>query len=138
MLEVKKQYDKILELEIRSWCRGVAEFEGEIDSAIVFKVVTEIAPTYQKAIECNVIFNIIDIANKFSKAAKFLVKEKEIAFVILSNLPSPTKLDENGQFILAQVIDQVEQKYGGALARLQKKWSWEKANATNCRIDSAA
>jgi hypothetical protein len=126
MLPVKNNYDELFEIEIDGWCYGLANFGGEIEPAIVFRVISEIAPGYKAAIENNYIFDILDVATRISKAAKYLIKEKEIAFAILSNLPSPNTLDEDGQFVLAQVIDQVEQAYGGAIDRLQKKWSFEK------------
>ncbi len=126
MLPVKNQYDEIFEIEIDGWCYGLAHCGGEIEPAVVFRLVAELAPAYRGAVENHFIFDILDVATRVSKAAKYLVREKEIAFAILSNLPSPATIDEDSQFILAQIIDQVEQAYGGAIERLQKKWSWEK------------
>ena len=126
MLPVKNRYDEIFEIEIDGWCYGLANYGGEVEPAVVFRVVAELAPAYRGAVENNVVFDLLDVATRVSKAAKYLVKEKEIAFAILSNLPSPGSLDEDGQFILGQIIDQVEQAYGGAIERLQKKWAWEK------------
>ena len=126
MLPVKNKYDEIFEIEVDGWCYGLSNFSGEISPPIVFRVVGELAVSFKAAIESNVIFDLLDVATRISKAARYLVKEKEIAFAILAHLPSPSTLDEDGQFILAQVVDQVEQAYGGALERLQKKWIWER------------
>ena len=46
-------------------------------------------------------------------------------FSILAQLPSPFVLDEEEQFVLAQIIDKAEQKYGNVLERLNRKWHWE-------------
>lgn len=125
MLPVKNKYDEIFEIEVDGWCYGLANYGGEISPPIVFRVVGELAISFKAAIENNVIFDLLDVATRLSKAAKYLVKEKEIAFAILSQLPSPSGLDEDAQFVLAQVVDQVERAYGGALERLQRKWFWE-------------
>jgi hypothetical protein len=58
--------------------------------------------------------------------SKYLVDEREITFSILSQLPNPATLGEDGQFVLGQIVDQVEQAYGGALERLERKWSTER------------
>lgn len=126
MLPIKNKYNEIFEIEVDGWCYGLANFSGEITPPIVFRVIGELSPSFRAAIESNVVFDLLDVATRLSKAAKYLVKEKEIAFAILSQLPSPTSLDEDGQFILAQVVDQVEQAYGGALERLQRRWLWER------------
>jgi len=128
MLPIKDRYDEMFEIEMDGWCYGLANYGGEIEPAVVFRVIYELTPAFKTAVESNFIFDVLDVSTRFSKAARYLVKEKEISFVIISNLPSPNTLDEDGQFVLAQIIDQVEQAYGGALERLQKKWSWEKQN----------
>lgn len=131
MLPIKNKYDEIFEVEIDGWCYGISNFPGEIHAAIVFRVIGELAPAFRTAVESNVIFDVLDVATRLSRAAKYLVHEKEIAFGILAHLPSPASIDEDGKFILAQLVDQVEQAYGGALERLQRKWMWEKQKAQN-------
>jgi len=129
MLPVKNRYDEIFEVEVDGWCYGLSQFQGEIQPAIVFRVVGELAVSFHAAVSNNVIFDVIDVATRLSKAAKYLVHEKEITFAILAQLPSPSLLNDEGKFVLAQVVDQIEQAYGGALERLQKKWIWEKQKA---------
>jgi hypothetical protein len=129
MLPIKNRYDEIFEVEIDGWCYGLSHFQGEIHPAVVFRVVGELSVSFKAAVENNVIFDVIDVATRLSKAAKYLVHEKEITFSILAHLPSPSSLDDDGKFILGQLVDQIEQAYGGALERLQKKWIWEKRKA---------
>ena len=129
MITPKNRYDEIFEIEVDGWCYGLENFPGEIQPAIIFRVVGELAVSFKAAIENYVIFDLLDVSNRLARAGKYLVREKEVAFSILSQLPSPSSLDEDGQFVLAQVVDQVEQAYGGALDRLQKKWLWEKQKA---------
>jgi hypothetical protein len=125
MLKAKNRFDEIFEIEVDGWCYGVQNFPGEIFPGLVHAVIKELRPSFKAAIEHDHVFNLIEISRKFSKAAKYLVHEKEIAFSILAQLPTPFELTEDGQFILAQLIDQVEQTHGGALERLRRKWEHE-------------
>lgn len=129
MLTVKDRYDEVFEVEMEAWCYGLTNFPGEIFPGLIHRVIKELGPTFKEAIECHYVFDVIKTSQRFSKAAKYLISDKEVAFSILSQLPNPTQLDEDGQFVMAQVIDQVERSYGGALDRLQKKWGWEKRQA---------
>lgn len=127
---VKDRFDEIFEIEIEGWCYGIQNFPGEIFPGLVHAVIRELQPSFKAAIEHNHVFDVLEISTKFSKAAKYLVHEKEIAFSILAHLPMPTDLQEEGQFILAQIIDQVEQTHGGALERLRRKWQHEARKVT--------
>lgn len=129
MLPVKDRYDEVFKSEMEGWCYGISNFPGEIFPGLVHRVIKELAPSFREAVEHHLVFNVIETSQKFSKAAKYLIPDKEIAFSILSQLPNPTTLDEDAQFVMAQIIDQVERSYGGALERLQKKWGWEKRQA---------
>jgi len=125
MLEVKDKYDEVFQIEMEGWAYGIANYPGEIFPELVFRVVRELEGSFIAAIEHHYVFNIVEVATMFSKAAKYLVHEKDITFCILSLLPPPAKFDEDGQFVMAQIIDQVEKTYGGALERLEKKWRWD-------------
>lgn len=129
MLPVKDRYDEVFKIEMEGWCYGLSNYPGEIFPGLIHRVIKELGPSFQEAIEHHLVFNVIETAQKFSKAAKYLINEKEIAFSILSQLPNPVGLGEDEQFVLAQIIDQVERSYGGALERLQKKWGWERRQA---------
>ena len=125
MLKVIDRYDEIFEIEIDGWCYGVANFPGEISTGLVHRVVRELTDVFRAAIEHNYVFNILGVAEKISKAAKYLIDEREITFSILAQLPNPVTISEDQQFVLAQIVDQAEQAYGGAIERLEKKWAWE-------------
>ena len=74
------------------------------------------------AIEHNVVFNVLEVAAKFSDATKNLVHEQEIAMAIVAQLPNPALLLEEQQCVLGLVIDQVEQAYPGALSSFYNRW----------------
>jgi hypothetical protein len=123
--KVKNRFDEIFEVEIDGWCYGITHYPGEIHGALVHRVIKELSAAFKEAIEHNYVFNILDLSTRLSRAAKYLVPEKEIAFSILYVIPSPVEFSEDGQFVIAQLVDQVEQAYGGALEKVQKKWQWE-------------
>lgn len=125
MLGVKDKYDEVFQIEMEGWAYGIANYPGEIFPELIFRVMRELEPSFVAAIEHHHVFNIVEVATMFSKAAKYLVHEKDITFCILSLFPPPGKFDEDGQFVMAQIIDEVEKTYGGALERLEKKWRWD-------------
>ena len=129
MVDVIDRYDEIFEVEIDGWCYGITNYPGEIFAGLVHRILKELSETFRAAVEHNVIFDILDVSLKFSRAAKYLVDEREICFSILAQLPNPSELNEDSQFVLAQIIDQAEQAYGGAVERLEKKWALEKKSA---------
>lgn len=125
MISPKDRYDEIFHIEMEGWAYGIANYPGEIFPELVFRVLRELEPSFTAAIEHHHIFDLVALAEMFSKAAKYLVHEKDIAFCILSMFPPPSRFDEDGQFVMAQIIDRVEQTWAGALERLEKKWRWE-------------
>lgn len=126
MVEVLDRFDEIFDVEVDGWCFGITNYPGEVFPGLIHRIIKELEETFRAAIEHNVIFDILDISLRFSRAAKYLVDEREICFSILAQLPNPASLEEDAQFVLAQIIDQAEQAYGGAVDRLEKKWSLEK------------
>lgn len=122
MFKVKNRYDEVFQIEIDGWCYGLTNYPGEISAGMIHRIIRELSISFEAAIQHNVAFNILDMAAKFSKAAKYLIHEKEVAFAILSQLPNPVLLDEEQQCVLALVVDQVEKAYGGAIERFQKRW----------------
>ncbi|MCB0319328.1 MAG: hypothetical protein KDD60_00300, partial [Bdellovibrionales bacterium] len=110
-LPVKGHFDEIFTIEVDGWCYGIQNYPGEIFPGLVHAVVRELSPGFRAAIEHNLVFDILDVSKRISRAAKYLVHEKEVCFSILAQLPNPSTLEEEGQFILAQIIDQVEQQY---------------------------
>jgi hypothetical protein len=122
MFPVKNRYDEVFEIEIDGWCFGLTNYPGEISAPVVHRIIRELATSFQAAIDHNVVFNIIQIAGKFSEAARFLIHEQEIAMAIVAQLPNPATLLEEQQCVLGLVIDQVEQAYPGALENFYKRW----------------
>ena len=125
MSTVKNRYDEVFQIEMEGWAYGLSNYPGEIFPELVFRLVRELESSFTAAIQNGYAFNVIDLSQLFSKSAKYLVHEKDITFCILSVLPLPSSLDLDAQYIMAQVIDQVETTYGGALERMEKKWKWE-------------
>jgi hypothetical protein len=122
MFPVKNRYDEVFEIEIDGWCFGLTNYPGEISAPVVHRIIRELATSFQAAIDHNVVFNVIQIAGKFSEAARFLIHEQEIAMAIVAQLPNPATLLEEQQCVLGLVIDQVEQAYPGALESFYKRW----------------
>lgn len=124
-LQVKDRFDEVFTIEMDGWCYGVQNYPGEIFPGLIHAVIKELAPSFRAAIEHNYVFDVLELSLKFSKAAKYLIHEKEIAYSILAQLPHPQTLNEDAQYVLAQIIDQAEQAYGDILDRMKKKWALE-------------
>ena len=122
MFPVKNRYDEVFEIEIDGWCFGLTNYPGEISAPVVHRIIRELATSFQAAIEHNVVFNVVQIAGKFSEAARHLIHEQEIAMAIVAQLPNPSTLLEEQQCVLGLVIDHVEQAYPGALESFYKRW----------------
>jgi hypothetical protein len=122
MFPVKNRYDEVFQIEIDGWCFGITNYPGEVSPQIVHRIIRELASGFQSAIEHNVVFDINDLAARFSKAARYLIHEKELAFAIIAQLPNPATLLEEQQCVLGLVIDKVEQVYPGALESFYKRW----------------
>ena len=138
MIQPKDRYDEIFQIEMEGWAYGIANYPGEIFPELVFRVLRELEPSFVAAIQHHYVFDLVTLAGMFSKAAKYLVHEKDIAFCILSMFPSPSQFDEDAQFVMAQVVDKVEQTWGGALERLEKKWRYEAAQTGKTKAKKAA
>lgn len=126
MQSASNGYNEIFAIEMDGWCYGIQNYPGEVFPGLIHAVVKELAPGFKLAIEHGYAFNALELSAKLSKAAKYLVHEKEIAFSVMAQLPCPHQLNEDGQYTLAQVIDPVEQAYGGVMERLERKWSFER------------
>ncbi|MBX7139190.1 MAG: hypothetical protein K1X83_14545 [Oligoflexia bacterium] len=125
-LKPSSGYAEVFQIEMEGWCYGVQNYPGEIFPGLIHAVVRELGNGFKLAIQNEYAFDVLALSEKLSKAAKYLVHEKEIAFSIVAQLPSPFELTEDQQFILAQIIDPVEQAYGGVVERLERKWSFER------------
>ena len=125
MIPIRDNYNEVFQQEIDSYTEGLENYPGEIFPELVFRVVRELEESFVTAINHNYIFDVLVLARQIARAAKFLVHEKDIAFCILSVLPPPSAFNEEGQYTLAQIIDQLEKAHGNAIERLEKKWRWE-------------
>ena len=138
MFNLDDHFNEVFEIEMEGWCYGIEQYPGEIFPGLVHAIVKELSPSFKAAFEHGYVFDILVLAEKFSRAAKYLVHTKEITFSILAQFPNPNKLSEDAQFAMAQVIDQVEQEHGGALSRLTRKWEHENANVPGSAARRAA
>ena len=84
------------------------------------------SPTFRAAIDNGYIFDIFDTAKKIHSACAGIVQEKQIVFAILANLPLAFELEEESQYILAQLIDQAETVYGGVVELMEQLWKRER------------
>jgi hypothetical protein len=125
MIPVRASYDEVFKQEFSVYAEALENYPGEIFPELVFRFVRELEESLVRAIEHHVAFDVLSLAKEIARAGKYLVHEKDIAFCIISVLPPPAKFAEDAQFILGQIVDQVEKAYGGALERLEKKWRWE-------------
>lgn len=122
MLQVINRYDEVFQIEMDGWCFGITNYPGEVSAQVVHRIVRELASSFQAAIEHNVVFDVLDLAAKFSTAARSLIHEQEIAFGIVAQLPNPATLTEDQQCVLGLVLDKVEQKYPGSLETFYRRW----------------
>lgn len=122
MFPVINRYDEVFQIEMDGWCFGITNYPGEVSAQVVHRIIRELASSFQAAIEHNVVFDVMELASKFSAAARCLIHEQEIAFGIVAQLPNPATLSEDQQCVLGMVIDKVEQKHPGALEMFYRRW----------------
>ena len=123
---MSNQYAEVFEVELRCWCYGLNRVRERVDRSVLHKVIKEFAPVLREAVENLYVCDILEISRELTAAAKCKGQEKEIAFYILSHLPDPLELKSSQADVLYQIVDTVEQAYGGAVARLEKKWKGAK------------
>ena len=122
MFPVKDRYDEVFDIEIDGWVFGLTNYPGEVSAPVLHRIIRELGSSFQMAIEHNVVFNVLEVAAKFSDATKNLVHEQEVAMAIVAQLPNLALLLEEQQCVLGLVIDQVEQAYPGALSSFYNRW----------------
>lgn len=122
MFPVKNRYDEVFRIEIEGWCYGLANYPGEMTPAIVHRLIRELALSFESAIHHNVVFSILELSKLLSDSVEGIVSQREVAFAIVSHLPRPSELEEEQQYVLASILDQIEKSYGGAIDRFEKRW----------------
>jgi hypothetical protein len=120
--QVKDKYDEIFEIEIECWCYGLIKFPGDLTPPLVHRVIRELEPILRAAIDHSYIFDLHKTTAQIYNSTAHIVSEKEICFSLLSHLPMPYVLTEDGQYVVAQILDQAELRYQGVLERLEKRW----------------
>jgi hypothetical protein len=120
---VINRYDEVFKIEMDGWCFGIANYPGEVSPSVLHRIIREFSASFQAAIEHNVAFNIIDIADQMSQSARRLIHPKEIALAMVAQLPNPAVLSEDQQCVLGQIIDTVDKSQPGALDSFYRRWN---------------
>ena len=119
---VKDGYDTIFQNEIECWTYGLSSFPGELSAELVHRVIREMSPVFKGAVSHNFVFDLIETADLLCNACRNAVQQRDMIFSILIHLQPPYELDEESQFVLAQIIDQAEAVYGDVLDAMERKW----------------
>lgn len=116
-------FSQIFEIELKCWCYGISHTTEKIDHRVLHQVIKSFAPVLREAVEHHYSFDILDTAKQLSKSGKCKsLEEKEVTFHLLSNLPTPADLSKEQIEVLMEIVQKVEDVYGGAFSRLEKKW----------------
>jgi hypothetical protein len=129
LIRERATYKRLFPIEIQSWQEAISKFDGEVNDELVYDCLDLVFPAFRKAIECGVIFDVMEVAGLFSRAAKYLVDERMIAFKILASLPDPLGLAEDERMVLSAITERVEVRYKGTVAYLERKWALERKRA---------
>jgi hypothetical protein len=130
-------YKRLFPIELQAWQESVSQFEGEVNDELVYDVLDLVFPAFKKAISCGMVFDVMETASGFSRAAKYLVDERMIAFKILASLPDPLTLSEDERLVLSAITEKVEDRYRGTIAYLERKWALERRRAAAKLEESA-
>jgi len=122
-------YRRLFPIELQSWQEAISKFDGEVNDELVYDCLDLVFPAFRKAIECGVVFDVMEISSQFSRAAKYLVDERMIAFKILASLPDPLTLQEDERMVLSAITEKVEDRYKGTVAYLERKWALDRRRA---------
>ena len=101
-----------LQEAIDDTCAMLEAYPGEISASVVYHVVRERVDLWQAAIEHHVALDVLDIAERMARGAKYLVHGKEIAFYILINLPASSGLSPEAQAVQMAIRAKIQEEYG--------------------------
>lgn len=124
-------FEELFDVELDGWCHGLRHFPGEISADLVHLLLKEMRPCFEDAVKHQYNFDILEVSRRISKASKYLVDEREIAFGILLHLPNPLRRSEGEQYTVGGIVKRVEDAYGGALAPITKHWKSEIRKLSN-------
>lgn len=113
------------ETEIQLWCQAITDYPGEIHGGIVHGIIKEFGYVIRGSIKHAYAFDILEISEALSAAAKYLVPKKEICFSILGQFLPPYMLEEDQIEAMTKIVEEVEAEFGGAHDRLEKRWMKE-------------
>ena len=108
---------------INAYCHGISKYDGELDDELVTILIKDLKPAFEEAIENEYQFDLLAIAEQFCEATNFKVTPEGVVASLLDILPIPSVISSDEQFVLAQIIDPVDQVIPGTLDRLQ--WEWK-------------
>lgn len=116
-------FSQIYNVELECWCYGISNTTEKVDHRVLHQVIKSFAPVIREAIENLYVIDVVDTAKRLVESGKCKPSEqKEIAFYILSILPTPCELTKEQNDVLIHIVNQVEDVYVGAFQRLEKKW----------------
>lgn len=125
-MEQSSRYAKIFDNELQYWIQGLTDYQGEVFPGLVHGVIQKLKPLVQGALKNGYRFDVFKIASDFSKAAKYLIHEQEVAYGIVTLFPPPEELPSAGQELMFEMIKSVEREYGPLLHRLEGKWEYDR------------
>jgi hypothetical protein len=123
---VNKSFEEIFEIELKCWCFGISQTSEKVDHKVLHRIIKEFSSVFRESIEQLYAFDIIETAQRLIEASRSSVSEREIAFYILSYLPTPSELTKEQSQVLELIIQKLEDTHGGAFERVEKKWEASK------------
>lgn len=111
--------------DVDLWCQSIKEYPGEIHAGIVHRVIKDFGYVIRAAVKHTYAFDILEVAEALSASAKYLVSKKEIAFSILGQFYPPYMYEEDQIQTMTEIVEQVENEFGGAHDRLERRWNKE-------------
>ncbi len=133
-MQQPNKFEEAFEFEISAWCYGLKHYPGEIHRALVHKVIQEMSPVLFEAIYNNYIFDLVKVAQRFCQASKYLIAEVEVVYSMLARIPPPRLFKtEDQMYTVAAILDGVEKKYPGAIARVEERWAFQEAEGERIR-----
>jgi hypothetical protein len=101
--------------EIDEMCLALKSYPGEIYFDLPFYVVAGHAGMFKEAIEQGLALDVLDLSVQLTKAAKYLVHEKDVTTFIYVNLPPAASIAPTKRPFLTRIVDQIEEQYSGSI-----------------------
>lgn len=127
LFKIKNKYNEVFEVELKCWCYGLTQLKSEMHPAIVHRVIKEFGSVWREAVQNYFVVDFRDAVGRLHEAARKVISEKEIAFSLLLQFPTPDELNEDQAFVLAQILDQAETAFPGAIKRFERRCRTKKA-----------